>query len=91
VKTLVVDIGGTSVKVWKTDERSEEFSSGKKLTPRRLVDEVKAIADDWPFRRVSVGYPGAVRNGHPPPSPTTWVGAGSNSPGRTHSVVRCAS
>ncbi|HLJ09720.1 MAG TPA: hypothetical protein VKU82_00955 [Planctomycetaceae bacterium] len=95
MKTLVVDIGGTSVKVWKTDERSEEFSSGKKLTPRRLVDEVKAIADDWPFRRVSVGYPGAVRNGHPSAEPYNlgrgWVEfAWSNAFGRPVRIMNDA-
>lgn len=76
---LVVDIGGTNVKVWKTGESdSEKFSSGKNLAPRRLLDQVNAIAGDWNFDRVSIGYPGAVLNGRPVEEPLNlgpgWVG-----------------
>ena len=63
---LVVDIGGTHVKVWKSGESdSERFTSGKRLTPLRLVDRVKSYTQDWRYERVSLGYPGHVRNGHP--------------------------
>jgi polyphosphate glucokinase len=63
---LVIDIGGTNVKVWKTGEADKEkIPSSKKLTPQRLVDEVKMLTAEWQFDRVSIGYPGEVRNGHP--------------------------
>ena len=67
---LVIDIGGTNVKVWKTGEADKEkFPSGKKLTPQKLVEGVKQAAGDWKFERVSIGYPGEVRNGHPTADP----------------------
>lgn len=77
--TLVIDIGGTNVKVWKTGESDcEKFSSGKNLDPRRLLAQVTAIAGDWEFDRVSLGYPGEVRNGRPVDEPwnlgSGWVG-----------------
>lgn len=73
---LVVDIGGTNVKVWKTGEGDKQkFSSGKSLTPRKLVEQVRLVAEDWKFDRVSVGYPGMVYNGRPAAEPYN-LGAG---------------
>jgi predicted NBD/HSP70 family sugar kinase len=70
VNILVIDIGGTNVKVWKTGEADKEkISSGKELTPSELVKEVKKVTADWEFERVSIGYPGEVRNGHPGAEP----------------------
>jgi hypothetical protein len=70
MNVLVIDIGGTNAKVWKTGEGDcEKFSSGKKLTPRRLVDRIKLIADTWPYERVSLGYPGKVHHGRPVEDP----------------------
>jgi polyphosphate glucokinase len=67
---LVIDIGGTNVKIWKTGEDDKaKFPSGKEFTPDGLVKEVKKIAADWQFDRVSVGYPGDVRHGHPTAEP----------------------
>jgi polyphosphate glucokinase len=70
---LVIDIGGTNVKVWKTDEFDKiKFPSDKQLTPQRLVDEVQRLTKDtgeWKFDRVSIGYPGDVLNGHPSAEP----------------------
>jgi polyphosphate glucokinase len=63
---LVIDIGGTNAKVWKSDEGDKvKIPSGKKMTPQKLIDEIKHAAGDWEFERVSIGYPGEVRNGHP--------------------------
>ncbi|MEX2176130.1 MAG: ROK family protein [Pirellulaceae bacterium] len=75
---LVVDIGGTNVKLWKTGEADKEkFSSGKELTPTRLVEEIKKTVGDWTFERVSIGYPGDVRHGRPTADPynlgSGWV------------------
>lgn len=64
--TLVIDIGGTNVKVWKTGETDRhKIPSGKELKPETLVEEVKKLAVGWAFDRVSIGYPGQVVNGHP--------------------------
>jgi polyphosphate glucokinase len=67
---LVIDIGGTNVKLWKTGESDKaKFPSGKTLTPTVLVEKVKATTSDWKFDRVSIGYPGDIRNGHPAADP----------------------
>lgn len=67
---LVVDIGGTNVKVWKTEEaEKKKLPSGKQLTPRALVDGVKEMTADWPIDRISIGYPGDVENGRPVADP----------------------
>ncbi len=67
---LVVDIGGTNVKVWKSGEADKlKFPSGKKLTPAELVERVKQAAAEWSFERVSIGYPGPVLNGRPSADP----------------------
>jgi predicted NBD/HSP70 family sugar kinase len=66
----VIDIGGTNVKIWKTGESDKvKFPSGKKLTPKKLIEETRQLTADWQFDRVSIGYPGEVRNGHPNAEP----------------------
>lgn len=70
MQILVIDIGGTNVKIWKTGESDKvKFPSGKKLTPKKLVEQVRELTSDWEFNRVSIGYPGEVRNGHPTADP----------------------
>jgi len=67
---LVLDIGGTNVKVWKTGETDKvKVPSGKGFTPKKLVDQVKEASTDWAFDRVSIGYPGQVQNGRPVAEP----------------------
>jgi predicted NBD/HSP70 family sugar kinase len=63
---LVIDIGGTNVKIWKTGEGDKfKVPSGKHMTPAKLVKEIMAACADWKFERVSIGYPGEIRHGHP--------------------------
>lgn len=67
---LVIDIGGTHVKVWKTEEAEKtKFPSGKDLMPEALVRGVEEAVGDWPIERVSIGYPGDIRNGRPVAEP----------------------
>ena len=76
-KVLVVDVGGTSVKVLTTDEH-RSFPSGPTLTPRRMVSGVKRLAQGWTYDVVSIGYPGPVLRGRPIAEPHNlgrgWVG-----------------
>jgi polyphosphate glucokinase len=70
MNVLVVDIGGTNIKLWMTGEADKtKFPSSKELTPEALVERVKQTAADWSFERVSVGYPGDVLNGQPAADP----------------------
>jgi predicted NBD/HSP70 family sugar kinase len=67
---LVIDIGGTHVKIWKTEEAEKtKLPSGKDLTPQLLMKGIKEATADWPIDRVSIGYPGEIRNGRPVAEP----------------------
>ena len=79
MKVLVIDIGGTHVKILATghDER-REFESGPGLTVRQMVSGVKRLAKDWQYDVVSIGYPGLVLKGRITAEPHNlakgWVG-----------------
>ena len=75
---LVIDVGGTSVKILATGQsESRSFRSGPKLTPRRMVSGVKKLAANWTYDVVSIGYPGPVLGGRPAAEPINlgrgWV------------------
>ena len=63
MQILVVDIGGTYVKILVSGARKRrKFPSGPALTPAQTVAGVKSLADDWRYDAVSVGYPGPLVN-----------------------------
>jgi polyphosphate glucokinase len=64
VKVLVIDIGGTNVKVLATGQKvHRQFASGQDLTPKRMISKVRQLVADWKFEVISIGYPGpAVHN-----------------------------
>jgi polyphosphate glucokinase len=75
---LVIDVGGTSVKILATGQtESRSFRSGPRLTPRRMVSGVKKLAADWTYDVVSIGYPGPVLGGRPSAEPVNlghgWI------------------
>jgi polyphosphate glucokinase len=77
-RVLVIDVGGTSVKILATGQsESRSFRSGPKLTPRRMVSGVKKLAADWTYDVVSIGYPGPVLGGRPSAEPVNlgrgWI------------------
>ena len=79
MRVLVVDIGGTHVKVLATgQEAHREFPSGPTLTAAQMADGVKTVAAEWKYDAVSIGYPGPVLNGRPLVEPRHlgkgWVG-----------------
>jgi polyphosphate glucokinase len=66
MKVLVVDVGGTHVKVLATGQKiHREFISGKHLTPKRMVSDVRKLVSDWDYDAVSIGYPGPVLHDQP--------------------------
>jgi polyphosphate glucokinase len=78
-KILVVDVGGTHVKVRVAGRREErEVPSGAAMTARKMVRDVKRMAKDWQYDAVSIGYPGPVIHGRPVLEPHNlgggWVG-----------------
>jgi polyphosphate glucokinase len=78
-KILVLDIGGTHVKVYATGLREPvKIESGPTMTPRELVKAVKANTSGWTYDVISIGYPGPVVNGKPLSDPANlgkgWLG-----------------
>src|SRR5262245_2728999 len=66
MNTLVVDVGGTNVKILATGQTEpHKFPSGPGLTPALMVGGVKTAAADWSYDRVSIGYPGPVAKSKP--------------------------
>ena len=79
MRILVVDIGGTHVKILATGQAERrEFESGPTLTARQLVAGVKRLARGWNYDLVSIGYPGLVLKGRIAAEPHNlapgWVG-----------------
>jgi polyphosphate glucokinase len=73
---LVVDIGGTKIKVLASGQTEpRKTSSGRKLTPAKMVEAVKELTADWKYDAVSIGYPGMVGR-HGPRSEPGNLGAG---------------
>jgi hypothetical protein len=63
-KILVVDIGGSNVKLMiSQEEKRRKFKSGPKLTPNEAVEQIRKETSDWDFEAVSVGFPAPVRDG----------------------------
>jgi polyphosphate glucokinase len=65
-KILVIDVGGTSVKLLATNKKEpRKFPSGTSMTPAVMVRQVKKTVKDWDYDVVSIGYPGPVIHGRP--------------------------
>jgi len=78
-KILVVDVGGTHVKVLASGQKEPvNIDSGPKMTAAKMVKEVQKATAGWDYSRVSIGYPGPVIHGHPLIEPYNlgrgWVG-----------------
>jgi predicted NBD/HSP70 family sugar kinase len=62
-KVLVVDIGGTHVKLYRSPNERREFDSGPGMRPRDFVSSLRTTTEGWPFDAISIGFPSPVRNG----------------------------
>lgn len=79
MKILVVDVGGTNVKLLASGQRTvRRFRSGPELTAAQMVAGVVKAAKGWRFDAVSIGYPGPVNGGtileEPKNLGNGWVG-----------------
>ncbi|HEX7216289.1 MAG TPA: ROK family protein [Methylomirabilota bacterium] len=78
-KVLVVDIGGSHVKLRAIGQGApRRFDSGPTLTPKMMVAGVHKLTRGWQYDVVSIGYPGPVLHGRPVQEPHNlargWVG-----------------
>jgi polyphosphate glucokinase len=60
---LVIDIGGTHVKLMMSRREKRKFKSGPQLTPRQMIRQIKPLVSDWEFDAISMGFPSPVRDG----------------------------
>ena len=70
MNVLVVDVGGTHVKILATGQQTRlEVASGPTMTARQMVSVVRKMARKWDYDVVSIGYPGPVLRGRPVAEP----------------------
>jgi len=76
-KILVLDVGGTFVKIYATGRERLEIPSGPTMTPRQFVRAVKKATYGWQYDAISIGYPGPILEGKPQKDPANlgkgWV------------------
>jgi len=66
MKVLVVDVGGTHLKLAVSGRRTpRQLPSGPTLTPADMVRVVREATRDWTYDAVTIGYPGPVVAGRP--------------------------
>ena len=64
MKILVIDIGGTNIKLKvSTGDELRKFPSGKEMTPTLMVEGIRQLSPDWEYEAVSIGYPGPIVKG----------------------------
>lgn len=81
MNVLVIDVGGTNVKLLASGHKDKlKFPSGPLLTARKMVAQVKKLtaAASWDYDVISMGYPGPVLHDRPMLEPHNlakgWVG-----------------
>ena len=79
MKILVIDVGGTHVKLLATGHKNRlEIHSGPTMTAKKMAATVRKATAGWKFDAVSIGYPGPVVHGRPISEPHNlgrgWVG-----------------
>jgi polyphosphate glucokinase len=62
-KILVIDVGGSNVKLMISRAQRRKFKSGPEMTPREMVARLKTTVQDWTFDAISMGFPAPIHNG----------------------------
>ena len=77
-RVLVVDIGGTHVKLLMSRRNHREFASGPRMRPKQLITQFKETTRGWKFDVASIGFPAPVRKerivGDPKHLGKGWIG-----------------
>ena len=76
---LVIDVGGTNVKILATGQTEpRKAPSGRDFTPAKLAETARALARDWEYEAVTIGCPALVGRNGPRSEPGNlgpgWVG-----------------
>ena len=62
-KVLVVDIGGTAVKLMISHSETRKFDSGMKFSPKQLASQIRKNTEGWKYDAISIGFPAVVKKG----------------------------
>jgi polyphosphate glucokinase len=75
VRILVIDVGGTHIKVAGSWDRvTQKIPSGPTMTAADMVQAVLTLTKTWDFEAVSLGYPGPVKENRPMREPINIAG-----------------
>ena len=70
MRVLVIDVGGSNIKVLATGRREPvKIPSGPAMTASEMTRTVRKAVDGWKYDAVSIGYPGPVVHGKPVAEP----------------------
>ncbi len=76
-KILVIDIGGSHVKLMISHDEKRKFESGPKVKPKQLVAGIIETTEGWSYDAIAIGFPAPVRAGKIIKEPTNlaegWV------------------
>ena len=78
MKILVIDVGGTNIKILASGQTEvRRVASGPAMTARAMAEAVRRLAQGWDYDAVSIGFPGVVANDQPVTEPRNlapgWV------------------
>ena len=84
MKVLVIDIGGTHIKVASSDHPVPlKIVSGPTLTAAEMTEKVLAATEAWQYDAITIGFPGPVVQDKPAAEPhnlgTGWTSFGYDS------------
>jgi polyphosphate glucokinase len=75
MRILVIDVGGTNVKVGTANRRQLlKIPSGPTMTAAHMAAAVRTAVAGWKYDAVSIGYPGPVTRGQPALEPHNLSG-----------------
>ena len=70
MKVLVIDIGGTHIKVASSDHPIPlKIVSGPTLTAEQMTTQVLELTTEWTYDAITIGFPGPVINDRPAAEP----------------------
>jgi hypothetical protein len=77
-KVLVVDIGGTHIKLLRSARDSFKFDSGLTMRPKQFIEKFKETTRAWKYHAISIGFPAPVHRGQVVKEPKHlgkgWIG-----------------
>ena len=75
MRVLVIDVGGTHVKVAGSWDRvTQRIPSGPTMTAADMVRDVLELTKGWDYEAISLGYPGPVKDNRPFREPINVAG-----------------